>query len=503
MPFLYSVFTEYKRLKMAAYPEWVTAHRQKGTEIRHIKGQYYVYEVSSKWNPDKKRAQKITGKLIGKITPEGFIGSSKEQLRKQIISKNDFSTVSIKEYGLTKFLETQCSEVIQQLKIFFPDDWKALLVGAYCRLAFQAPLKQVAFHYEHSYLSQQYPGLVLNDKKFSMMLRQIGHDRQRLVSFMRSFVQNGEHILVDLTHMPLKSGQVPLAKTGHTPNMDPTSQYNLLYIYSMGLKLPVFYRVLPGNIREVKAIRMTLQEAGVQDCVLIADKGFYSQPNAQALQQDGMRYIMPLRRNHPLIDTALLQRDKIKTGSHYFTFEKRVIWYSSYQTMDGQKVFLFLDPILEVKEEQDFIARAEQHYEGYDMVGFHQKKHSFGTISMITNLEHKTAQEIYMAYKSRMEIESMFDMFKNVLESDKSYMQNEETLYGWIFMNHLALLVVYKIYHLLQEKNLIAKYSIRDFVRHLLEIRAVKIQGTWHKAEIIKATSQFLEKIGLHDQPIP
>ena len=70
-------------------------------------------------------------------------------------------------------------------------------------------------------------------------------------------------------------------------------------------------------------------------------------------------------------------------------------------------------------------------------------------------------------------------------------------------MNHLALLVVYKIYHLLQEKNLIAKYSIRDFVRHLLEIRAVKIQGTWHKAEIIKATSQFLEKIGLHDQPIP
>ena len=58
---------------MAAYPEWVTAHRQKGTEIRFIKGQYYVYAVSSKWNPEKKRSQKITGKLIGKITPTGFI----------------------------------------------------------------------------------------------------------------------------------------------------------------------------------------------------------------------------------------------------------------------------------------------------------------------------------------------------------------------------------------------------------------------------------------------
>ena len=70
MPFLYSVNTEYKRLKMAAYPEWVTAHRQKGTEIRHIKGQYYVYEVSSKWNPDKKRAQKITSAYSGEFGPE-------------------------------------------------------------------------------------------------------------------------------------------------------------------------------------------------------------------------------------------------------------------------------------------------------------------------------------------------------------------------------------------------------------------------------------------------
>ena len=49
-------------------------------------------------------------------------------------------------------------------------------------------------------------------------------------------------------------------------------------------------------------------------------------------------------------------------------------------------------------------------------------------------------------------IASMFDLFKNILDSDKSHMQNEETLQGWIFMNHLALLAVYKIYHILQDK---------------------------------------------------
>lgn len=488
---------------MAAYPEWVTAHRQKGTEIRFINGQYYVYSVSSKWNPEKKRAQKITGKLIGKITPEGFVESSKEQLRKQISRKNDFSKIAIKEYGLTQFLETYFDDVIEKMKVYFPNEWQVLLVGIYCRLAFQAPLKQIAFHYGYSYLSQLFPALAVNDKDFSLMLREIGRDRNRLSEFMRSFIQAGEHILVDLTHMPLKSEQIPLSKAGYNAQMDYNPQYNVLYIYSMGLKLPVFYRVIPGNIREIKAIQLTLQEAQIKDCILIADKGFYSKNNVEMLRANEMQYIIPLRRNNSLIETEALQREKIKTGSQYFTFEKRIIWYSSYTVEEGQTIYCFLDPALEVKEEQDFLTRVERHPEDYTIENYHERKYSFGTISMITNLENKTAQEIYTTYKGRGEIESMFDLFKNILDTDKSYMQNEETLQGWIFMNHLALLAVYKIYHILQDKKLISKYSIRDFIQHLLEIRAVKINDSWHSAEVIHATTKFLEKIGIEYKPIP
>ncbi|GLI54124.1 hypothetical protein [Thermodesulfovibrio yellowstonii] len=54
-------------------PEWALKYKTKGTELRLIGGTYYLYEVSSKWSPHKKRAQKITGRLLGKITPEGFI----------------------------------------------------------------------------------------------------------------------------------------------------------------------------------------------------------------------------------------------------------------------------------------------------------------------------------------------------------------------------------------------------------------------------------------------
>lgn len=43
-------------------------------EIREISGHYYVYEISSKWDPVKQKAKKVTGKTIGKITEQdGFI----------------------------------------------------------------------------------------------------------------------------------------------------------------------------------------------------------------------------------------------------------------------------------------------------------------------------------------------------------------------------------------------------------------------------------------------
>ena len=32
------------------YPEWVLKHKTKGTNISRIKGKYYLYAVSSKWN---------------------------------------------------------------------------------------------------------------------------------------------------------------------------------------------------------------------------------------------------------------------------------------------------------------------------------------------------------------------------------------------------------------------------------------------------------------------
>ena len=85
------------------HPEWALACKRKGTELRLINGKYYLYEVTSKWNPEKKRSVKITGKLLGKITEaEGFIESEKARLRRQQVR---FESIQVKEYGITAAIE--------------------------------------------------------------------------------------------------------------------------------------------------------------------------------------------------------------------------------------------------------------------------------------------------------------------------------------------------------------------------------------------------------------
>lgn len=62
-----------------AIPDKIKVHKpdinQYGaTEIRCIKNHFYVYEISSKWDAQKHRPKKVTGKCIGKITEkDGFI----------------------------------------------------------------------------------------------------------------------------------------------------------------------------------------------------------------------------------------------------------------------------------------------------------------------------------------------------------------------------------------------------------------------------------------------
>lgn len=476
--------------RISPHPEWATKYRKPGTELRFIRNKYYLYAVSSVYDPISKKGKKITGKILGSITQtNGFVESAMRVLSKKAENSLDFSSIAIKEQGFSSFINLHFGEQLNKLKTFFSDDWEQIVAITYCRMAFHSPIKNMPFHLGKSMLTNELD-YIFTDKKISLLLNSIGQKRETVVDFMKSFIQQGDYLLTDLTNIFNASNKISIAKEGYNSDMVFDKQINLLYIYSPSLSLPVFYRLFPGNLREVKGIRLTLKESGIEDAIMIADKGFYSAENITFLQDQKLKYIIPLRRDNALINYQLMS----KTSSNYFKYDDRYIWHVNYQ-IEGHNIFLFLDEKLMVQEEKDFLNRIDNKLEGYTIEKFLEKKNKYGTMAVITNVLEKNASQIYSSYKSRNEIEVMFDGMKNVLDADKTYMQNEETLQGWMFINHLALQWYYIIYKMLKENEILAKYSVNDLIIHLKEVRKVRINNKWVLEPITSQTQKLLDKL--------
>jgi transposase len=487
---------------MGDFPSWALQHRKPGTELRCINGHYYLYAVSSRWDKEKKKTKKITGQIIGKINPDGeLIPSQRRAARSKGIAKNPLQLVdriSVKEFGLSNFFLSHMKDVCAQLQACFPDHWQYIIAAAYCRLYRQSPINQMPLHIYHSYLSEVLRDAVFDEKNISLALRDVGRDREQAVRFMKWDMPEGEHVLIDLTHLPSRSRNGAFAQAGHNNQKNYAGQINLLYIFANQSLKPVFYRIVAGNIRELSAFVLTMEESGVAPCILIMDKGFYSLKNTGYLTKNKFNFICPLKRDSRLVKNENRAMLFEKMQAQYFEYMGKIIWYVKIQPADKNKViYLYLDEELRIREERDYLIRVANKPQTYSIEKFRRKKLQFGTLALLTNLSDKTEEQIYQIYKSRNQIEMMYDGFKGVLEADRTYMQNEETLQGWMLANHVALLAHHRIYQRLLSSGKIKKHSISAFVERLALVRKVRVNGQWVDTEVIKSSVKLFEQVGI------
>jgi len=239
---------------------------------------------------------------------------------------------------------------------------------------------------------------------------------------------------------------------------------------------------------------MCLQESGVKDATVIIDKGFASMSNIEALEKEGLKFIIPLPRNSSFIDYEKVKSGDKRLFDGYFQYEGRYIWHYTMAVDEKKSVTLFVDEELRNREEKDYLNRIESKVADYTIEKFYDKRHTFGTIAVIRNTAN-SPRETYVEYKTRGQVETMIDTLKNIVEADRTYMQNQSALEGWMFVNMIALKWYYEILNLLKKHELNKKYSPADFLLFLAEIKKVKINGTWQNAEMTRKTRELLQKL--------
>ena len=472
-----------------AYPEWVEKQRRPGTNISCIRGKYYLYEATSVWNREKGRAQKKTGKYLGRITEDGFIPPKE---KKPGVSE----VIATREYGASSVLLSIGSEILDHLRDSFPSEAETVFALAILRIIEKCPFKRADFLYERSFLSELFGKLNLSPASLTAFLRTFGMKREQHVGFMKEYLSDSRYILFDGTNIISSSQEMDINRLGYNSHRQYDPQVNLMYAFSTDEHRPGYYRVLPGNIRDVSAFRKSVEELGLSNTVIIADKGFGSDKNFELLDSSTLKYIIPLRRNNGHCDRERLKSGDKNSFDGYFLFNGRAIWYYSYE-QEGRRYLMFVDETLKAKEERDYLQNLESGKENFTHEAFMEKQYSFGTVTFCTNLKD-TPKDVYCLYKTRGEIEQTFDFLKNLLDQDHTYLQDKYAVEAWAFINHISLTLVYEIYSRLKSADLLSKYSVQDFIMHLKYIQRLKINSSWVTGEISGKTQKLLDALDIH-----
>jgi hypothetical protein len=188
-------------------PEWIQKYKEPRTEIKQIKNGFYKYEVAFVYNRQKKKTEKKTVRLLGKITEkDGFIPSNKDSLRRQ---SEALPQVDIKTFGLYHLFSTFMQEEMSSLQASFGKDIAdKLLSFAMMRWAYQTPIKRAGYYHSHDFCSEHWLSQSLSDKTVSDNLKYFGENREKVVAWMKTLLkeipENEQNFVRNIYHISFR-----------------------------------------------------------------------------------------------------------------------------------------------------------------------------------------------------------------------------------------------------------------------------------------------------------
>ena len=491
-------------------PVWAKKFRRPGPELRRVNDALYkLYECSSVYDKEKKRARKITGKYLGSITEAGGFKESRKRIMEREIEELRTCRAAdvpeprvgeVKEYGLSDYILQEQKPCIDLLKELFPQEWSRIVSLVYCRLRFQSPMRRVAGDFSDSFLSEKIGTRGLSANALSGFLHDLGARRDRITEFMRSYIDANDNIIFDGTDQISASRCMDYPQLTKTKKGTFDTAVNIMWIFNCAKHLPVYYRLMPGSIKDVSAFKLCVEDSGVRNGVAIIDKGFQSKSNIEKLDELGIKFIMSLKRSTKGLDYGIFASRTNEGADGAFLYHKRPIWWRRFE-IDGHEVFLYLDEAHRSDESEDYMRRVfDSDMPGYTMENYKAKALQFGTLALMTT-SGKVAEQVYLDYKTRGDVEQAIDAFKNIIEADHSYMQDEKSLEAWTFICLIALQWYYDLSDRIRKADLSSKFAPMDMVRSLSRVRTVRIDKKWIPAEVMKKDRQLVEAAGLDITP--
>ena len=466
--------------------EWLEGERAKGVkrlEIKNRGSKHYVYESTTHWDSILKKRVK-TSRYKGKLDPElGFIES------KGMNGLNTEPVRNVTEYGNAMLLRLAMEDLKPLLVTAFPDNWAAIYALSMIRICGNVPLKRSKVVWEKLF-NPDMISVNMNPGAVSKLLRNVGIDREAQDMVFRGILDHSEQLIYDLSTMFSRSMSILQAEKGYNKDKIHLPQINLALLCSADTGFPTMIKAVPGSVRDISTLTNTIKEMDLKGKTLVLDRGFFSEDVIKQLFDAKIDFVLPTRRNSRYYDV------RIHLTEH-FRYHKRLIECGR-RKVDNIFLYKFEDLDLKLEETKTLYERLDEGK--IDRNELREKLKNAGTI-LILSSKDLTQKEMYELYKKRERVEKMFDTYKNVLDADRLYLQDDESVFGHVFISFLSLYAYCKLEAMLKKAELNRKMSPMDLLLQYSKVYHMEIGDHGLISEVPKKLRVLEKKLGTHVFP--
>ena len=442
-------------------PESVRAFKPKGSIVKKIKNNFYVYSHSQVKDSKTGKWKTTSGKLLGKIIPNvGFCPKDSK-----IDSFNNITCFNYGEYLLTTSIAKD--EYVLLCNIFNPDEAMTIffIASLYAMYGYVG-VKSLEVSFEKSLIHHDYPDLPFSYHIISKLLEHIGRSKNRSEYQKLLFDASSDTLAFDGHAIATFSDNNDLASTGFKTSELNSTYMNLMVALDVHTLQPVATHVFPGYMLDkTDFISFCSMVGNIKGKILLVDMGFFSEENLAYINAKKSYYVIPVSMNRKEYKEIVYS---LPSGLTQFLYHKSskidtVEYYE--KSIDNRRCIYYKNITEAEKLTTLYLSGIENCKKGYTLETFEKIKSGFGVIVLETNLD-KSPKEIYELYKSRWSIETYYDRLKNGLHFEALNSDNYFLVQGLAFVMMVASRIDIKIYNASKQVKM-ARKELIQLMRYL------------------------------------
>ena len=323
--------------------------------------------------------------------------------------------------------------------------------------------------YEGNIASLLYPDANLTSQRISDFLASIGTPEKQMefqkayIQFVMAHYEQDKNILIDSSGLP-NSVHFPMtARNVHNGKV--SNEIRLIFVVQKSTGLPLYYRVVPGNIVDVSTLSrifLHLDSMGIDISSCIMDAGYNSGDNLDLFYNEDHKckigFITRIGSGDQTFkDLVSEELPNIDSRENFVKYEDRYLFIIKREVMVGSNkdnpawMYLGLDCGRMSDEQHKLLKRAKRDSLTVDEV--YEAMQTEGVFGILSG-ENYTCEEILPAYYQRQAAEQIFDFAKNYTKLLPLRINNDDTFNGHLLLSYMATCIVKMIQLRLKEANL-------------------------------------------------